>query len=119
MTRPKSNSDRVELPAKFAPQFWTLTDQRSSVTKTIKRRVDELKRDCGADSVQKDQLVQRAVFVGLQLETMEVLAAETGEFDSGRYTQMLNTLLGLLKALGLERKAKKAKSLKAYLTESE
>ena len=74
-----------------------------------------LKQDIQADSYQKDLLCQRAIFISVQLETMELLAAEKGNFNAGVYTQMVNALLGLLKSLGLERRAKTVVNLKTYI----
>lgn len=45
-----------------------------------------------------------AVFLGIQLETMEREAADSGEFDQGVYTQMANALSGILTKLGLGKK---------------
>lgn len=103
------------VPTTFRPQFLDDADGRCAVIKELKRRYDTLKADCGADSNQKDLLVQRAVFVGVQLETIETVAAETGKFDPGSYGQLVNTFLGLLKALGLERKRKQVQSLQSYV----
>ena len=104
-----------ELSARFVPQFWEKADQRSLVVREVRRRYDLLTKDTGADSHQKDLLVQRVVFISLQLETMECVAAESGKFDAGVYTQMTNTLMGLLKALGLERQVKDIVNLKTYV----
>ncbi len=105
----------LSIPTRFVPQFWDNVDGRCAIVKEIRRRYEELKRDTGADSFQKDLLVQRTVFVALQLETMETKAAETGEFDPGVYTQMVNAMSGLLSKLGLERKAKHVPNLKSYV----
>ncbi len=106
---------RVDLPARFEPMFWGDADRRSGVVKEVRRRYDVLMQDSGAESYQKDLICQRAIFISIQLETMEVEAAQSGKFDPGCYTQMVNTLLGLLKALGLERQTKKTVDLKAYV----
>ena len=53
--------------------------------------------------------------MAIQLETMEVTAARTGEFNAGVYGQLVNTFLGLLKALGLERRAKQVCNLADYV----
>lgn len=106
------------IPDRFVPMFWGNVDGRCAIAKEIRRRYDELKRDTGADSYQKDLLVQRTVFVALQLETMETRAAETGQFDPGVYTQMVNALSGLLSKLGLERRAVQAMTLQTYVAES-
>ncbi len=46
---------------------------------------------------------------------MEVEASQAGTFDPGVYTQMVNCLAGLLKALGLEKRAKAVGDLKSYV----
>jgi hypothetical protein len=113
-TRHRRTKD-LTLPNRFVPQFWHDVDGRCGVIKEIRRRYEHLKQDVGADSYQKDLLIQRTVFVSLQLETMETKAAETGEFDPGVYTQMVNALSGLLSKLGLERKARTVPNLKTYV----
>ena len=87
------------------------------VVKEIRRRYETLRADTGAESYQKELLCQRAIFIAVQLETMECMAAETGQFEAGVYSNMTNTLLGLLKALGLERHVVEAIDLKTYMAE--
>lgn len=113
---PKKN-DKVTttLPARFVPQFWDECDGRIAVVREIRRRVDLLKTDTASDSYQKDMLCERVVFICCQLETQERAAIEKGQFDAGRYTQMVNALVGLLRSLGLERKAKKLDDLQSYV----
>jgi hypothetical protein len=105
----------VNVPSVFVPQFWEDQDRRLHTAREIGRRVEALRADAGIDSVQKDLLAQRAVFISLLLETAEVRAARTGEFDAGSYTQMVNCLNGLLKALGLEKRVLDAGDLKSYI----
>lgn len=108
----------AKVPKTFTPRFWDELDGRYGIAKEIRRRYEVLRADAGGDlSTQRDMLCQRAVFIGVCLETLETEAAETGEFDAGVYTQMSNALLGLLKALGLDRQVKKATDLRAYLEE--
>lgn len=106
----------IQIPKKFVPQFWDSEDGRSMIVREIRQRYETLKEDCGADSYQKEMLVQRAIFIGLQLETMEVEAATKGIFDPAVYTQMVNALSGLLNKLGLDRKPAKAATLQAYVS---
>lgn len=109
----------VSIPDRFVPQFWDGIDGRCSIVKEIRTRYDAMKTDAGADSCQKDLLVQRAVFISVQLETMECMAAENGKFDPGVYTQMTNTLMGILKTLGLEKRIKEVTNLRAYVAGSQ
>lgn len=107
----------VSIAEQFVPRFWDSVDGRTGIAKEIRRRFEELKTDTGADTAQKEMLCQRAIFIGIQLETMEIEAAQEGKLDAGVYTQMSNALLGLLKALGLERKQAKALDLRSYVKE--
>jgi hypothetical protein len=123
MSRAIAHADQTTnagtLPGRFVPRFWDEADGRQMMVKEIKRRYEQLREDVGAASYQKDLLAQRAIFISVQLETMEANAVEGKAFDAGRYTQMVNTLLGLLKALGLERYIKHAADLRTYLKERE
>jgi hypothetical protein len=109
---------RGTVPARFEPRFWEGADGRCANVKEINRRYERLRQDAGADSCQKELLCQRAVFISLQLETAERVATEGGKFDAGVYTQMTNSLMGLLRALGLERKVK-AVGLRAYVNQGQ
>ncbi|HEY1375537.1 MAG TPA: hypothetical protein VGF55_02025 [Gemmataceae bacterium] len=102
------------VPAEFTPKFWQDLDRRLHPAKEIVRRVERLKRDSGADSYQKELLCERAAFVSVVLETFEVEAGQTGRIDLGAYVQAVNSLVGLLRHLGLEKRAKAA-GLTAYL----
>lgn len=119
--RPSTRAERraktpATLPGRFEPRFWETTDQRQGVVKEIRRRLEALRDDAGVDSVQKEMLVRRAIFISIQLETMEVQSVETGEFQPNIYAQMTNSLLGLLSKLGLEKQAiKKVVNLDEYV----
>lgn len=110
-------SKRRDIQTTFKPMFWDDLDGRTGVAQQIRTRYETLKADTGAKSVQRDILCQRAVFMCVCLETMECEALATGKFDAGVHTQMSNALLGLLKALGLDRHVKKAGGLKDYIRE--
>jgi hypothetical protein len=107
---------RVSFSGKFVPLFWDDADGRCASVKRIKRRLEALRKDANVDTTQKEILAQRATFLTLQLESMERRVAEGESIESGVYTQGLNTLLGILRALGLTpRRTAKAASLKEYL----
>jgi hypothetical protein len=108
---------KQSLPTRFEPQFWLQADGRSAAVREIKRRRKILRQDVGCDSYQKELLIDRLVFSTVMIESMELEATETGRFDSGRYVVLVNTAVGLLKALGLERKFRDAKTLTTYLAE--
>lgn len=103
------------LPIRFEPRFLETADQRQKAIKLLRQRLVRLKEEAGCDSFQKEMLAEQAIFVAVQLETMKVNALEGKEFSPGSYTQMVNCLAGLLKALGLERQAAKVIDLNTYL----
>jgi hypothetical protein len=105
----------ITLPKRFVPRFWQEQDQRSSIVRRINRLYQRLKKDTGAKSSQRDILVQRAAFICVRLETMEVDAALSGEFDPGHYSSMVKALHQVLRSLGLDKKHKKAVTLQAYM----
>jgi hypothetical protein len=102
------------LPTRFTPQFWADADRRHAVVRRVEELVERLKVDSSCDSAMKDILCQRAAFLAIVLETAEREAIETGEFDGGSYTQTCNGLVGMLRAIGLERRVK-AVGLQDYL----
>ncbi|MHC1769015.1 MAG: hypothetical protein AB9869_32815 [Verrucomicrobiia bacterium] len=115
----RANAVTPTLRKRFVPRFWEDADQSLPVVKVIKQRYSELREATGADSMQRDLLCQRASFLTLRLEAMEVDAIQGGPFDSGVYVQALNSLLGLLKVLGLDRTVKSVTDLRTYLKEHE
>jgi hypothetical protein len=103
------------LPKRFEPKFWNQVDRRSPAACEIRKRYESLRADAGVESEQRDILCQRAVFLVCLLETSEITAIETGKLDVGQHVQAVNSLIGLLKALGLERAVKTATDLKSYI----
>lgn len=95
----------VAIQNAFVPRFLDDLDKRTAVARLIKQRYETLLQHTGTDSFQRELLCKRAIFISLQLETMEVEATQTGKFDRGPYVQMVNSLVGLLRTLGLENKA--------------
>lgn len=107
MARIKDDAPKeVSISKRFVPRFWAHLDNRGGIARTIHRRYLRLKQDTGADTEQLDLICRRAVFISVQLESQEVTAALDGKFDAGKYTQMVNALTGLLRALGLKHKGK-------------
>ena len=103
------------IASTFKPKVWDQLDQRGTVARAVKDRLAELKNDHRIDSTGKEMLAERAVFIELTLQTMEVNAAETGDIDLGKYAQAVNALNGLLTKLGLEPAERKTPSLRAYV----
>ena len=108
-------ANRTHLPAVFTPKFLDDVDGRPHVIRTLRRRLVHLKRDTGCDSVQKELICQRAIFIAAKLETIEVEGVVSGKFDFPKYISGVLAMTNLLKALGLERKAKQIDSLAVYV----
>ena len=105
------------LPADFSPRFLDHMDGRTVAARELRRRLDEVHQDLGgADSLSYSvrSLVRRAIWLESWLESQEALAAEGHDIDVGKQTSALNTLLGIWKSLGLERRAKDVPSLRQY-----
>jgi len=60
-------------------------------------------------------LAQRLVWMQVYLETVERAAIEDGVFEPGQWCQMVNTMIGLARTLGLERQARPVEDLDEYL----
>jgi hypothetical protein len=94
----------VKMPGQFTPSVFDELDTRRSIVREVLKRREELVKDCGGDiSAQRKTLVDRAAFLSLLLETKEVEAFRTGVLEATVYVQGVNALLGIFKALGLER----------------
>jgi hypothetical protein len=84
--------------------------------KEVRSRLRTLIEDSGADSFQKRLLAERAVFLSIKLQSMEIDAVEGREFEMGKYNQGVNALVGLLRSLGLERAMKRPDTdLRSYV----
>jgi hypothetical protein len=116
VTRAKA---RAVLDASFKPQFWEELDEDLPITRKLKKLYRRLKDDTASTSAPKSLICQRAAFIAVQLESLEVAAVEKGKLDVGVYTQSVNALSGLLSKLGLEKKVATTKGgLKAYLRDA-
>ena len=113
---------RDTLPAEFRPRFLDALDGRTQTAKVLRQRLTEIQGDLGGEgslSYAKRSLARRAVWLESWIETQEVKAADGDEIAIGQQVQAVNSLIGLLKTLGLERKAKDVPSLQQYLAQRE
>lgn len=98
MTRRKGT-----LPRRFRPGFMDAMDQRYSTAILAKRAYLDLLDQLNGSSTPKAQtiLVERATWLHLRLQGLEVEYARSGTFDWRGYTQLTLTLTTVLKSLGL------------------
>jgi hypothetical protein len=107
------------VPAKkdkgFSLRLIGEADSRFAVVKAMRRRLEELKRDAGVDTVSKEWLAARAVFLVGYLESQELDALEGKQIDWRQYLMATRSLTDVLNRLGLEREAKSAQRLNEYI----
>lgn len=90
-------------------------DGRFSLVKRMRQRLNRLMDDAAIDSVQKEMLAGRAIFLCSYLESLEVQLVEGKSINMPRYIQAVNGLSGTLSRLGIEKQMKKEiNSLDAY-----
>lgn len=116
MTRGVSTTLPTKLPARYRTGFAWRLDRRSKLTRELAADMLELATDLGgfeALSAQQRILLERVVYLhrrAVEFETA-VLAGGTPPYEAGTHSNIVNVLLGCLKALGLDRKARAARSL--------
>jgi hypothetical protein len=116
MTRGVSETLPTQLPARFRTGFAWKLDRRSKVVREIAADLYELWTDLGGPeglSVQERILCERVVYLRrrvLEYETA-IINGKTGTMTPGEHANATNTLVGLLKALGLERRARPVRKL--------
>lgn len=112
MTKPQA------VPAKFATGWLEQLDGRTGIAQAMRERHRAFTDDLGGItrlSYAQRSLVERALWLEFWLQTQEQALASGGEFDVGRWTQAANALQGILAKLGLDRVAKDAPDLAAFL----
>lgn len=109
--------------ASYEQHFLAKMDKRSRAYVLLKQSFDEITADRGgADTLSHVQLtlIERFCFLEYILRLRELQMAEPGsnsERDKhiGSWVQSLNALVGLGKAIGLERRARQVTSLQTYI----
>ena len=107
-----------ELPARYSGNFLAGMDGRVKLVKELRSRLKQLQVDMGGESAlsyAKQSLTKRAIFIEAKLEDFEMQLAQGNDVKLGVYIQMTNSLIGLFKTLGLNRKAKEL-NLKDYIS---
>lgn len=118
MKQPKQNT----LPAKYEKGFLSRLDGRTEIARELRQSFDEIVSDQGGIeglSHVRRSLVERfcwleAVLRSLELRIAEADKAETADLLS-RWIQALNSLVGLGRTIGIERRARKVERLDEYV----
>jgi hypothetical protein len=108
-------------PKRFEAGFLAKLDRRTEVFQLLKAAHDEIMADCGgAENLSHVQLclAERFTFLEFVLRGLERQIAEPpkkSEAVLSKWIQALNSLVGLAKTIGLERRAKKIANLQTYI----
>jgi len=114
-----------KLPERYSKGFLDKLDGRVEIARQLKAGYLEVTNDLGgADTLShmKRSLCERFVFLEAVLRGIELRMAEQGKENKAeagqllsRWIQGLNSLTGLARTLGLERRARKLDDLQGYI----
>ena len=90
-------------------------DGRFGVVKRLRARMNKLLKETNADTVAKQVLCTRAMFLLSYIETQEVRSMNRKTIDWSLYLKVLRQLTDVLAKLGLDKAADSAKTLESYL----
>ena len=111
-----------EIPDRYSNDWLEKLDGRTRIAQVVSDRLEALTIDLGGMdnlSYQQRSLAKRAIWMEAVIEQQEAALAKGEEVDQGRLTQAVNSLIGLLKTLGLKRQAMDVPDLQAYLSQRE
>lgn len=118
MARGASTKLMATLPDNYSADWLAKLDKRTKVAKAVLARIDALETDAGgADNLTaaRRSLIRHAAWLDAIVDSHELRLAAGEQLDVGAYTQALNSLLGLFRLLGLERKARPVRRLREHL----
>jgi hypothetical protein len=113
--RDRSAKTMATIPDRYNPNFAERLDKRTTIAKAIRGRIETIETDLdGADALShaRRSLVRRAVWVEAVIEHDEQRLAAGEAIDLGGHTQAVNTLIGLYRLLGLDRRQRPVRSLR-------
>lgn len=99
----------TQIPTEYAPDWLEKLDGRTRMAQVINARYQSLTNDLGGVeqlSYQQRSLARRALWFEAMLEQWEAALARGEDVDPGKLTNTTNTLIGLYKALGLQRQSR-------------
>jgi hypothetical protein len=117
-------SKATQPPAKFSPNFLAKMDRRFALARELETAYQELISDQGGIenlSHAKKALCEKFVWLECILRKTESQIASSDEDSEqitvllSRWIQAVNSLQGLCRQLGIERKAKRVSSLETYV----
>ena len=118
MGRRAKDKRLATIPPTYTPDFVERLDARTKLARIIPARIEAIEEDLGgrdALSYFRRSLVRRVVWLEAVVETFEQNLASDRVTDLGAYTQAINSLLGIYRQLGLDRKLKTVRGLRAVM----
>ena len=107
-----------DMPTSYAPDWLEKLDRRTNLAKAVNERLHVLTTDLGGMeylSYQQRSLAKRAIWMEAIIEQQEAALSRGEDIDQGKLTQAVNSLIGLLKTLGLERQSRDVPDLATFL----
>ncbi len=108
-------------PEKHSPGWIAGLDMRTAVGRDMRGRYQEVCADLGGEGVlsyAQRSLIERALWLEYWIAQQERALASGAEVDMGKLTQAGNSLLGLFRTLGLERKPRDVTDLQTYIRQA-
>lgn len=118
MARGKSVKLMATLPDNYEARWLDKLDKRTKVARAVLSRIADLESDAGGAenlSTARRSLIRHAAWLDAIVDSYELQLASGQPLDVGAHTQALNSLLGLYRLLGLERRQKPLRSLREHL----
>ena len=108
----------TDLPSRYDERFIVQLDGRFRLAREVRDRLAAVYADLGGEdrlSYLQRSLVKRYVWLELHHEADEARIAKGEVVDVGKHTQRLNSLIGLARTLGIERRAHRVQGLPRLL----
>jgi hypothetical protein len=122
MARGVSTKLLATLPDGYSSSWMKRIDKRTKSARAVLNRIADLESDAGgADGIShaKRALIRRAAFIEAVCEGHELRLLKGEEIDVGALTQATNTLLGIYRMLGIDRRLKTVRSLRDVMRDTE
>ncbi len=104
----------TDLPARYDERFIEQLDGRFKIAREVRDRLVTICGDLGGSarlSYLQRSLAKRYVWLELHHEADEARIAKGEVVDVGKNTQRLNTLIGIARTLGVERRVRDVRGL--------
>lgn len=111
-----------ELPGRYENDWLSKLDGRTRLAQAARQRMGQLVADLGgadAISYQERSICKRIVWLETMIEHRESQLARGEDIDESRHAANINTLVGLLRSIGLQRRARDVPTLHEYLRQKQ